>query len=273
MESSDDQIRRSLNEQKKHELEEQFGAEFGPTDSSLPADVEGEWLEQVAEFERQFSAKGRTSVRAFVGDPPVRPLASIPPSELESELEELLGVLFANNVVVHFGRPVSDAEVYRFITEELLDQEIDDIRMEAMTHSFLYEEFHPDEAADARLSAEDFFMALFSRDRRILWRVLCKEEIRDAAGRESSPERFMKCVEEFYARVAGFTSHGTEVTGVEVEGVYATVRAVVSWSGLNRRTMAVVGGAGEAQLLLRHSDGGGWDIVQACVPGWKEEHP
>jgi len=273
MESSDDQIQRALNEQKRQELEEQYGAEFGPIDSSLPANVEGEWLEQVDEFERQFAAKGRTSVRAFVGDPPVRPLASIPPSELESELEELLGVLFANNVVVHFGRPVSDAEVYRFITEELLDQEIDDIRMEAMTHSFLYEAFHPDDTADARLSAEDFLMALFARDRRILWRVLSKEEIRDPAGGESSPERFMKSVEELYGRVAGFTSHGSEVTGVDIEGIYATVRAIVSWSGLNRRTLAVVGGAGEARLLLRRSDGGGWDVVQACVPGWREERP
>lgn len=38
---------------------------------------------------------------------------------------------------------VDDAEAYRFITEELMDEEIDDIRIEGLRHCFIYEEFHP----------------------------------------------------------------------------------------------------------------------------------
>ncbi len=145
MQSDQDRIQRALNEAKKRDLEERYGGTFHESGESLPPDVEAEWLASIEQFERQFAGAGRVTVRHYIGNPVLRPLAEIPPPRLKEELDHLLELLSSNNILIHFHRKVSDAEAYRFITEELLDHEIDDIRVDGMTLNFLYEEFHPEE--------------------------------------------------------------------------------------------------------------------------------
>ena len=140
-----------VNDLKRKELEERYGAVFSaPDESEIPSEVEAQWLENIDEFERQFENAAQIPLREFIGSPSVRPLADIPPAELEAELNGLLDLLAEHAVSVDFLREVDDAEAYRFITEELLDEEIDDIRVPGMVLHFIYEEFHPgeDEADD-----------------------------------------------------------------------------------------------------------------------------
>ncbi len=146
-----ERAQRIVNDLKRKELEERYGAAFSsPDESEIPAEVEAQWLENIDEFERQFENAARIPLREFVGSPAVRLLADIPPAELEAELDALLELLGENEVVVDFPDEIDEVEAYRFITEELLDEEIDDIRVPGMVLHFIYEEFHPgeDEADD-----------------------------------------------------------------------------------------------------------------------------
>lgn len=140
-----------VNDLKRKELEERYGAVFSaPDESEIPSEVEAQWLENIDEFERQFENVAEIPLREFIGSPSVRPLADIPPSEVAAELDALLELLGENEVVVHFPDEIDEVEAYRFITEELLDEEIDDIRVPGMVLHFIYEEFHPgDEEEDA----------------------------------------------------------------------------------------------------------------------------
>ena len=139
-----ERAQRIVNDLKRKELEARYGAVFSsPDESEIPSEVEAQWLENIDEFERQFENAAQITLREFLGSPSVRPLADIPPSELEAELNALLDLLAEQNVVVDFLREVEDAEAYRFITEELFDEEIDDIRVPGMVLHFIYEEFHP----------------------------------------------------------------------------------------------------------------------------------
>lgn len=141
-----ERAQRIVNDLKRKELEERYGALFSsPDESKIPSEVEAQWLENIDEFERQFENAARIRLREFVGSPAVRLLADIPPAELEAELNALLDLLAEHAVSVDFLREVDDAEAYRFITEELLDEEIDDIRVPGMVLHFIYEEFHPGE--------------------------------------------------------------------------------------------------------------------------------
>jgi len=147
-----ERAQRVVNDYKRKELEERYGAVFSSeTDSALPSEVEAQWLENIDEFERQFENAAQVPLREFLGSPSTRPLADIPPFELETELNGLLDLLAEQGVVVDFLREVEDAEAYRFITEELFNEEIDDIRVPGMVLHFIYEEFHPGDDEDADL--------------------------------------------------------------------------------------------------------------------------
>jgi hypothetical protein len=146
MPMNDDSIQRALNEAKKAELQQKYGAKFWAGDSRLPSDIESQWLNNIEEFEQKFESAETTTVRKFVGSPVWRPLGEIPHGLLDQELEKVLNLLDANDIVVHFGHGVSPAEKYRFLAEELMEVKMQDIRIEGMTHNYVYEEFHPDDA-------------------------------------------------------------------------------------------------------------------------------
>jgi len=46
--------------------------------------------------------------------------------------------------------------LYRFITEELFKEELDDIKIEGMTHHYIYEEFHPNHEHDIKNRCKEF---------------------------------------------------------------------------------------------------------------------
>src|SRR5512147_1987328 len=160
MSSDHDAVQRALNEAKKRELREQFGAEFHSGERELSPEIEGRWLREIEEFERKFSGAQEVTVRAFIGNPPILPLGAIPPDKLRSALEGLLEILRSNDVDIVFGRSVSPAEAYRFLTEEILGEKIADVRIEGLTLQFLYDEYHPDPRDEAATAAELFFHAL-----------------------------------------------------------------------------------------------------------------
>lgn len=268
MDTDQNRIQRALNEQKKHELEERYGARFSAPPEGVPPEAENDWLDYISEFERQFAENGQIPVREFVGNPDLPPLAAIPPDQLSDATEALMDLLLENNIEVHFDREVSDAEVYRFVTEELFREQMDNIRIDRMMHTFLYDEYHPDQASRARREAEMFLNALFFRDRRVVWHMLSKAEVRDFTGRNGSAEQFMARVDEFYRKVSSFTSHLLEMTSCDVDTPLAEVTASLTWAGIEADTRRPVGGSGTAMVRLMISPAGGWDVVSLKVPGW-----
>ena len=140
-----DAIQRAMNEQKKKDLENRYGARFVGERADLPPEDEADWLDYIAEFERQCEANGRITVRDFVGDPLLPALASIPAHELPEALQRVVALLMDHNIEIHFDREVTDAEAYRFITDELFEVEIDNVRIEGLHDVFVYSEFHPEE--------------------------------------------------------------------------------------------------------------------------------
>jgi len=77
-----DRIQRILNEKKKDELREQYGAHFGEGEEKLPPEVESEWLDNIAEFERQFENAKQITVRERIGNPQIRLPRSFRPGEV-----------------------------------------------------------------------------------------------------------------------------------------------------------------------------------------------
>lgn len=115
----------------------------GSGSPTLPPDIEWDWLTYLKEFEQQHRTCRSTTVRRFIGEPPLLPPDHIRPEQVSGELDRLLDLLAANAVIVHFPGGVGRREMYRFLVSELLDETMDDIRIPGMTHNFLYDDFHP----------------------------------------------------------------------------------------------------------------------------------
>jgi hypothetical protein len=263
-----DRIQRALNEQKRTELEEKYGARFSFSESDAPPEIIGEWLNTVEEFERQFQGAGKTTVRAYAGNPPAPPHSSLPPGLIPAELRRLIDHLNAHAIAVHFDRTVPPAEAYRFITEELFNLEIDDVRIAGMTHSFAYEDFHPDDEACATMFAGHFLYSLFGRDTDACMQRADRGELYSSSGRPVTRDEMRRAISRFTSGVAVFTGSDVTEKGCSVDGGYATVRFALSWSGLQAGSLASLSASGEATLLLKRS-GIGWNVVRAECPGWE----
>lgn len=137
-----DEIRRrtqeALSQAKKEKLRDEYGMEFEYVDSQLSPEIENEWLDYILEFERQFEQAELTTVRERIGNPALQPLSDLPLDQVDEAVEALLELLAAYGIAIDFLGDVTDAEVYRYLTEELLDEEMDDIRIEGMTTHFTY---------------------------------------------------------------------------------------------------------------------------------------
>ena len=203
-ENREERIRRALNESKKRDLEEKYGAHFSEGESQLPPEIEAQFLQNVEQFEQQYKQSERLTLRQFIGDPSFTSLKDIPTGQLEPKLESVLEKLEENGVVIDFLCDVPLEERYRFITEELLDEEIDDIRIEGFRHHFIYEEFHPNDQYDATMFAENFLRPLLGGDAKFALNALSKEELLDAAGAHVSREAMEGSIREFMGKIMTF---------------------------------------------------------------------
>lgn len=267
-----DRIQRILNEKKKEDLRKQFGMSFEGHSGELSPQAEGEWLDYVTEFERQFENARQISVRERIGNPGLIPLADIPDSDLAAELERIFELLDQNNIAVDFIHEQDDREMYRFITEELLDEMTDDIRIPGMTSHFIYEEFHPNDKDDITHGLEEFLYALFKeelKDRESMsYYTISQEKMHDARGEPVSLEEFKVLVGDFYEAHPFVTDYSFEIKNIAIQGDDGAVQAQIVWHGIPKDEKVIVKHEGLSNFKLARSVYGGWDIVQAGIPGW-----
>lgn len=263
-----DRIQRILNEKKKDDLRQQFGMQFEGHSEELSPLEESEWLDYITEFERQFENATEISVRERIGNPTIRPLSDIPDTELENELDQLLELLYANNIVVDFINEVDDREVYRFITEELLDEMMDDIRIPEMYSHFTYEEFHPNDEADTKECAEDFLHAFFEHDDEELTLAIGEDELKDGQGHPISPEEFKTLLDGFHGTYIAIMAFSVQAERTTIDGDHARVEVATVWQALKNDGKTIVRRNGTSEIFLKRSPYSGWDVIQTKIAGW-----
>ena len=112
--------------------------------------------------------------------PKIRPADEVPDSELAGELEALIKLLHANGIVIEFIHDIEDREAFDFITEELLDETMDDIHSPGMYSHFIYEEFHPNDEDDIELWTGEFLDTFFKEGTEASFIPIGDKELYDA---------------------------------------------------------------------------------------------
>ncbi|MFZ1320294.1 MAG: hypothetical protein WAT71_01935 [Ignavibacteria bacterium] len=151
------------NEFLKNKLTNEFGMKDSDT-SALPPEIENDWFNYICNFEALCENVKKIKISEAIGNPVCRKAVDLTDEEISKELDFLLELIFKSRVKLHFCCDYEDRTVYKFITEEFLERTIDDIRIEGLNTSFIYEDFYPNHEYDIRELAKDFFNYFLSKN-------------------------------------------------------------------------------------------------------------
>jgi hypothetical protein len=144
----------------KLKLEMQYG--MSNLNSSLPPELENEFLKYVSAFEESYKNAKTISVYEFIGKPEFKSYDKLTPAEITSQLESLWLLMDTKGVSFSTICEYEDEVLYRFITEELFQKEIDDMRIPGMMCCFTYEEFYPNHANDLEKHTNEIAENIFN---------------------------------------------------------------------------------------------------------------
>ena len=152
------------NELLKLKLKAEFGAECTTGNENIPALVVNEFLRSVYEFEQKFRAP-HTTVRIFekLGQPFFRKEEEMNDVLITAELKRLKKLLDGQRLQLDILGDYPERLIYKFITEELFQVEMDNIDMPGFIHHFCYEDFHPNHELDIRQRVVEFLSQWFSK--------------------------------------------------------------------------------------------------------------
>ncbi|MDZ4711006.1 MAG: hypothetical protein SGI89_01620 [bacterium] len=122
----------------EREIEEMLEEEMP---GELDEEDDEEFIQQVEEFEKDHSKVKMVSVYKKIGKPKFKETKKVDPKDLKAELRRLIVALDVHHIIVHSHGEYDDKEKYRFVTEEVFNEVIEDNNKQI---TFVYEDYHPE---------------------------------------------------------------------------------------------------------------------------------
>jgi hypothetical protein len=132
--------------------------------ANMPPEIEGQFLDYILNFENTSKNAKQISVFEKLGKPEYKPESTLSDEEITVELERIELLMQNQGVNLDVLGDYIDEErlIYKFITEELLEHEIDDMNIPGLRTCFIYEEFHPNHEYDLKRDTEHFLQIFFN---------------------------------------------------------------------------------------------------------------
>jgi hypothetical protein len=155
------------NEIKKMKLALEHGMSLSDSFSNpdLPPEIEGQFLDYIQQWEDKYAQRKMISIYDLAGRPYFIPVNEISEKDIAAELNSILQILQQHSIALDTLCPVTDRELYRFVTEELMNEETEDIRIEGMMHCFTYEEYHPNHEYDVKNRCTEVIEYIISKEK------------------------------------------------------------------------------------------------------------
>ena len=162
---SDDpnQNRRIENEILKLKMQAERGALFGGNMENLPPEAEAEFLKNVQLFEDSFDNAKQITIYECIGSPAYKKVDELKPEEVKGEIKKIIEVMHSKNIILDVLDQYELSVIYKFITEELFQEQIREVNFPGYIHNFIFEEFHPNHNLDIRRTAQDFLDHWFQK--------------------------------------------------------------------------------------------------------------
>jgi hypothetical protein len=163
---------------------------------------------------------------------------------------------------------VPEAELYRFITEELFLEEVNDVYVEGLTSVFIYEEFYPNDRLDIEQTIDEFITRLFSKDFRdylsshVADECLTKDG--DLIPKLIAVEKSLS-YGDLFDQIILDKLHDIEIA-IEENKERASARFSIKYLTVSDDKITEFDGPGNATFCK--SDLGYWNIVSIEIPGF-----
>ncbi len=273
----DQEIDRKIdNELKKRDLTEKYGASFSNINDDLSPEIENIWLNNIEEFEKQYEKAKLTTVWEYIGKPEYRKITEINESEISPRLNELFDLLDKNNISLDTICDVEEKELYRFITDELFEHEMDDMRIPGMTSCFIYEEFHPNAKNEIERAIDYFFRMTMAKMKNIGGEgydllYIDEQNFCDIDGNTIDKEKVIKSINTFLDSFDSLSivTYDVKSLAINKEEEDACVDFHICYRGVFDGTAQYVEYKGDGSFKLHPSEYGGWSIYQIDMPGLK----
>lgn len=258
-----------LADQKRRiELCDYFAATFDEADPREAPRAEQNHILQLDELDRQIANSNYITVRDYLGNPWVKPLAEIPAEKLEEELDLLLEFMYLYGIAVDFLEDVTDEEAYRFIVEELLDEETTNMAGTGMTTHFIYEEFHPNDEYDAKLWATECLESLLRDGVDDASFCIAYEELCSPRGEPISRVAMLDTLKKFRSRFKAISGISLEPVKCTIDGDNALVELATTYTGVTGKPVRMEKIVGRSTLWLRRDEDQSWSVTRARIAGW-----
>lgn len=154
------------NELMKIKLKAQYGDAFEmESNEDLSPEAQHKFLKNIVAFGETYDKSDFITVYERIGKPVFATADTLDYSAIEEATVQLLALLNKYCITIDFGETPFDSETkYRFITEELFGEEVDENPADGTITDFVYEEFHPNHESAIMECAHQFLLAWFTRD-------------------------------------------------------------------------------------------------------------
>jgi hypothetical protein len=208
------------NEFLKIKMKAQYGDGFfmSEGDGSLPPEIENQFLKQMMAFEENFEKAEFVTLYEKIGSPYFKKVEELKSTEIAAEIKRLTTAMEEHSILLDIGHgPYPDEVIYRFITEELFEQEVEkESFMEGGNWHFSYEEFYPNNKVEIEKNTHEFLQHWFTKG----FDEYCTElayHFITADGKQLNRETFFKKVNMFFDSFVSFKNDGYNINEISFE--------------------------------------------------------
>lgn len=183
------------NEFLKLKMMAEFGGNFVGSDD-IPPEVENQFLKQIMAFHNQQEGAPKVSIYKFIGEPEYDHVHDLSDKEVKRELKKMKRLLKKHGVHLEVLAPTPDREVYRFITEELFKEEVNDVKIKGWNSQYVYEDYYPNAEYEIKNAAHNILLGLFDKNAQLFEEYIA-EDIKDRLGLTTDLEELNSKVDSF----------------------------------------------------------------------------
>lgn len=214
------------NEFLKMKMMAEYGGDFVGNEK-IPPEVENRFLKQIMNFQKKHASSQITTVYNYLGRPEYNLVNDLSDREIPRELKRVIRLMKRKGIGLDVLAPTPEREIYRFITEELFKQPIEDIHLKGWTTQFVYEEFHPNVEYDVKNAVHFTLGILFNHPAVYPGDGAFSEEMKDHIGLSTDPEEFMEKVRAFQQQFYTVTLVHYDILSLTIEPDSQHARAEV----------------------------------------------
>ena len=257
----------------RRRIEQEFGGKSGSSSDTIP-ELENDFLKYIIAFEEQFAEGKQTTVYRYIGQPAWIPAHQLTDAQITTALHLVQSILAHHAVRLNTLCSVDNRTLYRFITEELFDQEMMIIRIPGTWTNFIYEDFHPNHEYDSEQAALDFIrdILLTNADTEDWY---FNESLKLSLSPELGTEKVVMKVKNFINSWSDIAIQHFNIISVEVmdDDQEAMVTFEIAYDATmeDSSQKVIFEGNGKINLenVLKRLECTGWEVRECDMPGFE----